>query len=308
MLRSLQHAGIATEADLLFVGNVGEEGLGDLRGMKHLFGDDGLRPDTMIAVDGGKTNRIVYGGVGSHRYRVTYRGPGGHSWGAFGTVSPHHALGRAIQKFVTAAPAVTSQGDKTSYNVGRIGGGTSINSVAFESWMEVDMRSGDQGKLDDIDRVLQLAVREALAEENAARREGPELTLEIESVGKRPAAKGDTGSLLVLRASAAMRALGVEPNLAISSTDANYPISIGVPAITMSRGGISSDAHALTESWENQDGHLAQSGVAVSAARTKRVAAQTPQPTWQQELGIGAPPEGAAHFHSCIRTPAHAGV
>ena len=257
VLRVMQHAGIETQADILFVGNVGEEGLGDLRGVKHLFRDGGPQVDAMIAVDGGRMNRIVYGGVGSHRYRVTFRGPGGHSWGAFGTASPHHALGRAIDRFVTTAPAVTSSGDKASFNVGRIGGGTSINSVAFESWMEVDLRSGNQKKLDEIDAVLRAAVQSALEAENAARTAGQELTVDIERVGTRPAARGDRESPLVKRASAALRALGVEPDLRISSTDANHPISIGVPAITMSRGGVSTNGHALTEVWENQNGHLA---------------------------------------------------
>jgi acetylornithine deacetylase/succinyl-diaminopimelate desuccinylase-like protein len=166
VLRALQETGIETSADILFIGNVGEEGLGDLRGMKYLFRDGAEKIDTLIAVDGGESNRIVFGGVGSHRYRVTFKGPGGHSWGAFGLASPHHALGRAIAIFVENAPSVTSVGDKTSYNVGRIGGGTSINSIAFESWMEVDMRSGSQDKLDDIDAVLIAAVEQALQEEN----------------------------------------------------------------------------------------------------------------------------------------------
>jgi acetylornithine deacetylase/succinyl-diaminopimelate desuccinylase-like protein len=256
VLRALQHAGIQTEADILFVGNVGEEGLGDLRGVKHLLREDGPKIDAMIAVDGGSASRLVYGGVGSHRYRVTYRGPGGHSWGAFGTASPHHALGRAIAEFVEDAASVTNNGEKTSFNVGRIGGGTSVNSVAFESWMEVDMRSGDQGKLDDIDAVFQSAVQRGLAAENAARTEGPELSVDVERIGTRPAVRGDIESPLVQRAAAAMRTFAVEPELRISSTDANHPISLGIPAITMSRGGISEDSHSLAESWQNKDGHV----------------------------------------------------
>jgi len=256
VLRAMENAEIKTDADILFVGNVGEEGLGDLRGVKHLFREDGPQIDAMIAVDGGKTERIVYGGVGSHRYRVTFEGPGGHSWGAFGTANPHHALGRAIALFDQGAPAVTGSGEKTSYNIGRIGGGTSINSIPFESWMEVDMRSGDQAKLDEIDAVLQRAVQEALLEENAARSEGPELTVDVKRVGTRPAARGDSESVLVQYAAAAMREFGLEANLKISSTDANYPISIGIPAITMSRGGISNGSHSPAESWQNKDGHL----------------------------------------------------
>ena len=257
VLRALEQAGIRTEADVLFVGNTGEEGLGDLRGVKHLFRDDGPHIDAMIAVDGGKTQRLVYGGVGSHRYRVTFRGPGGHSWGAFGTANPHHALGRAIDKFVHAAPAVTSAGEKTSYNIGRIGGGTSINSVPFESWLEVDMRSGSQDQLDAIDALFQAAVQEALDEENAVRTEGDALSVTVERVGKRPAARGSRESGLVLRAAAAIEWAGLEPDYQLSSTDANYPLSIGVPAITLSRGGISRDSHSPAESWENVDSHLA---------------------------------------------------
>jgi len=257
ILRALEHAGLRTDADLLFIGNVGEEGLGDLRGVKHLFREDGPGIDTLIAVDGGQTDRIVIGGVGSHRYRVTFEGPGGHSWGAFGRANPHHALGRAVALFDERAPAVTQSGAKTSYNVGRIGGGTSINSIPFESWMEVDMRSADQAKLDEIDAVFQAAVRQALDEENAARGEGEPLTVDVERVGTRPAAQGDPDSPLVQRAVAATLAYGIEPELRSSSTDANLPLSIGVPAITVSRGGIGGDAHAPTEWWKNEDGHVA---------------------------------------------------
>jgi len=256
VLRAMEKAGIETKADVLFVGNVGEEGLGDLRGVKHLFREGAPKIDTLIAVDGGESSRIVYGGVGSHRYRVTFRGPGGHSWGAFGLASPHHALGRAIAIFVENAPTVTSVGEKTSYNVGRIGGGTSINSIAFESWMEIDMRSGSQDKLDDVDAVLQAAVEQALQEENAARLDGPELTVDVERVGTRPAAQGNEDWPIVQRAIAATMAFGIEPELRISSTDANLPISKGVPAVTMSRGGVSGNSHAPEEWWQNKDGHI----------------------------------------------------
>jgi acetylornithine deacetylase/succinyl-diaminopimelate desuccinylase-like protein len=256
VLRALEQAAIETEADILFIGNTGEEGLGDLRGVKHLFREGGPQIDAMIAVDGGDTERLVFGGVGSHRYRVTFKGPGGHSWGAFGTANPHHALGRAVEKFVTIAPSVNSEDEKTSFNIGRIGGGTSINSVPFESWMEVDMRSGSQAKLDEIDALLQQAVQQALDEENAARSRGDALTVTVERVGKRPAARGDRESDLVQTAAAAIAWAGIEPDFAKSSTDANYPISLGIPAITLSRGGISRDAHSPAEYWENVDSHL----------------------------------------------------
>jgi len=267
ILKAMEEASIDTDADVLFIGNVGEEGLGDLRGVKHLFRDGGPQIDAFIAVDGGSINRLVYGGVGSHRYRLTFKGPGGHSWGAFGLANPHHALARAIAAFDEAAPSVTSVGEKTSYNVGRIGGGTSINSIPFESWAEIDMRSGSQEKLDEIDAVLQAAAKQGLEEENAARLSGPALTVEVKRVGTRPAAQGNADSVLVRRMMAAMKAVGVEPRLAISSTDANIPISKGIPAITISRGGIGGRAHAPDEWWQNKDGHLAlQTGLLVLLA------------------------------------------
>ena len=256
VLRAMQHANLETDADILFIGNTGEEGLGDLRGTKYLFREGGPQIDSMIAVDGGRTDRVVYSGVGSHRYRVTFKGPGGHSWGAFGTANPHHALGRAIAKFVDGAPEITSTGPKTSYNIGRMGGGTSINSVPFESWMEVDMRSVEQSKLDAIDAVLQRAVQQALLEENAARLEGPELTVEVERVGTRPAASGDINSRLMQSAAASLALFGLEIEPQTSSTDANLPISRGIPAITISRGGESADSHSPTESWQNINAHV----------------------------------------------------
>ncbi len=194
--------------------------------------------------------------MGSHRYRVTFRGPGGHSWGAYGLANPHHALGRAIEIFDENAPSVTGAGEKTSYNVGRIGGGTSINSIPFEAWMEVDMRSVSQDKLDDIDAILQAAVEQALQEENAGRLDGPELTVDVERVGTRPAARQPRTSPVVQRAMAATIAFGVEPQLRISSTDSNLPISKGVPAVTMSRGGVSGGSHSPDEWWQNVDGHV----------------------------------------------------
>lgn len=256
VLRAMQHAGIESEADIWFIGNVGEEGLGDLRGVKHLFRDGAPKIDTFIAVDGGESDRIVFGGVGSHRYRVTFRGPGGHSWGAYGLANPHHALGRAIRIFDENAPSVTGTGEKTSHNVGRIGGGTSVNSIPFESWMEIDMRSGSQDKLDDIDAVLVAAVEQALREENDGRLDGPELTVDVERVGTRPAAQQPLTNAIVQRAMAATLAFGIEPSLRISSTDSNLPISKGVPAVTMSRGGVSEGAHSPDEWWQNVDGHV----------------------------------------------------
>lgn len=274
ILRTLQAENIITDADILFIGNVGEEGLGDLRGVKHLFREGAPRIDAFIAIDGGKNNRLVHGGVGSHRYRLAYTGPGGHSWGAFGMVNPHHALGRAIAEFDTLAPAVTSQGEKTTYNIGRIGGGTSINSIPFDSWAEIDMRSGSQKKLDEIDAVLHIAAKKGLQQENVESDQDSQLKMTLEQIGTRPAGKAEPSQRLIQHTMAAMWHIGIEPKLAISSTDANIPISLGVPAITLSRGGIGGRAHSLDEWWQNKDSHisiqvamltlLAQAGVANS--------------------------------------------
>ncbi len=257
VLRALEAAEIETEADLLFIGTVGEEGLGDLRGVKHLFRDDGPGIDAWIAVDGGGDDRIVHRALGSRRYRVTFRGPGGHSWGAFGLGNPAHALGRAIRIFDEAADTFTADGPRTSYNVGRIGGGTSINSIPAESWMEVDMRSVSQDRLTRMDSLFRAHMQRALEEQNAVRRAGPPLTVAVELVGDRPSGTVDPSTPLVRRAQAATRIFGAEPRLTISSTDSNVPISLGIPAITIGRGGEGGDNHSPDEWWRNVDGHRA---------------------------------------------------
>jgi acetylornithine deacetylase/succinyl-diaminopimelate desuccinylase-like protein len=257
VLRAMNAAGIRTESDLLFIGAVGEEGLGDLRGVKHLFRDGGPGIDSWIAVDGGATGRIVHRGLGSHRYRVTFKGPGGHSWGAFGLGNPQHALGRAIQLFVDAAEPYTSEGIRTSYNVGRIGGGTSVNSIPFEAWMEVDMRSESPERLNGVDALFQRAMVDALDEANRIRRRGDALTVDVDMIGDRPSGTTPQDSPLVQRAMAATSHFGVAPNLGIASTDSNIPISLGVPAVTISRGGSGGGGHALSEYWVNENGAVA---------------------------------------------------
>jgi di/tripeptidase len=193
--------------------------------------------------------------VGSHRFRVTFQGPGGHSWGAFGLANPHHALGRAIENFTLAADVHTGHGPRTSYSVGRIGGGTSVNSIPFESWMEVDMRSIDTTRLAGIDSIFRAAVDSALSEENEMRRDGAPLTVDVALVGDRPAGNVDVTTPLIQRAAAATRVLGGEPSASSSSTNANYPMYLGIPATTIGRGGEGANAHALTEWWRpvNED-------------------------------------------------------
>ncbi len=270
VLDAIESQGVETEDHVLFIGSVGEEGLGDLRGVKHLFREGGPKIDTFIAVDGGDLSRLVYGGIGSYRYRVTFKGPGGHSWGAFGLANPHHALGRAMRLLAENGPSVTSVGPKSSFSVGRIGGGTSINSIPFESWMEVDMRSGAPARLDAIDAVFKAAMQQALEEENAARQHGPALTVDVDQVGLRPAGLSDPNGSLVQHMMAALKSYGVEPSLAVSSTDSNVPISLGIPAITISRGGKGGRGHAPDEWWQDVDAYKAvQVGLLTLLAETK---------------------------------------
>ena len=183
--------------------------------------------------------------------------PGGHSYGNFGRAQPHQALAEVILRFTEAATPITQDGTKATFSFGRVGGGTSVNSIPFESWMEVDMRSANPQKLDALHQAFLSSVDAALDAANARRREGDVLTVDLDPVGSRPPGEGDLGAPLVLHAMAAMRALGLEPELAASSTDANIPISRGVPAITLSRGGLSRNAHAPNESWEDVGSHQA---------------------------------------------------
>ncbi|MCY3548592.1 MAG: M20/M25/M40 family metallo-hydrolase [Gemmatimonadetes bacterium] len=257
VLRAMREAGIETDADIHFVGVVGEEGPGDLRGMKHMYRDPTAAPDAWIEVDGGGLQRLVVDALGSARYRVTFKGPGGHSWGAFGLANPAHAMSRAVRLFQDAADPLTRSGPRTSYNVGRIGGGTAVNAIPSESWMEVDIRSVDPESLARIEQVFMEAMDRGLGEENALRRSGPPLAVEKARIGDRPSGEGDRGAPLVQRALAATAVFGVRGTLGRSSTNTNIPIALGVPAVTIGRGGMGFGAHTPEEHWVNVDGHLA---------------------------------------------------
>ncbi|QKZ12811.1 M20/M25/M40 family metallo-hydrolase [Spirosoma sp. KUDC1026] len=256
VLKGMEKAKIETDANVLFIGAVGEEGLGDLRGVKNLFKKGGPRIDSYIAVDGDGINEITHRGLGSHRYRITFKGPGGHSYGAFGIVNPHGALGKAIYYFTQEADKFTREGIKTTYSVSVIGGGTSVNAIPYESWMEVDMRSESPEKLNGIDKLLQAAVQKALDEENAMKRSGPDLTVDVKQVGDRPSGRTEATNPLVQRAVAVAKYMNVEPVLSVSSTNANTPIAEGVPAITIGSGGTGGGAHSLGEWWLNDKGYL----------------------------------------------------
>tara|TARA_B110000285_G_scaffold109315_1_gene124064 strand:+ start:1878 stop:3113 length:1236 start_codon:yes stop_codon:yes gene_type:complete len=257
ILETLKAKDIQPKDNLLFVGSVGEEGLGDLRGVKHLFRKDGPKIDSWIAIDGGNIGRVNNKGLGSYRYRVTFKGPGGHSWGAFGLGNPHHALGEAISNFVTLANAYTLHGPKTSYNVGVISGGTSINSIPFESVMEIDIRSLAPLRLDAMEALLNEAVQEALVHQNELKRQGPDLTVTIDKIGNRPSGELSDSLPLIQKTLAATTHFGAKPFLTRGSTNSNIPIAKGIPAVTIGRGGKGGKAHSLDEWWVNEEGHKA---------------------------------------------------
>lgn len=252
-LKAINKAEIKTKADILFIGSVGEEGLGDLRGVKHLFREGSDKIDSWISIDGGKIGRVNNAALGSVRYKAIFSGKGGHSWGAFGLANPHHALGVAIKEFSLQASEYTSKGPKTSFNVGRIGGGTSVNSIPFESWMEVDMRSVSADRLKEIDRIFIKSMRKAVDEYNASGIEDS-ISLELVKIGDRPSGETPVGNPLVQRAIAVSNHFNASPKLTIGSTNASIPISKGVPAITIGRGGKGGSAHALDEWWMNDNG------------------------------------------------------
>ncbi|GAB1489415.1 M20/M25/M40 family metallo-hydrolase [Opitutaceae bacterium] len=250
VIRALNEGKVTTKGTITFVGTVGEEGLGDLRGVKALFNDT-LKDqvDYFVAIDGGSPTSIINTAVGSYRYRVTFKGPGGHSYGAFGLVNPTHALGRAVGKI---ADIQVPTDPKTTFNVGRIGGGTSVNSIAFEAWMEIDMRSADVASLNTVRDQIIAAINDAVKAENARWKRG-EVTVDIDFVGDRPAGSTDPESTIVKTAQATVRALGGLPTLSTGSTDSNYPIKLGVPAVTVGRGGVGREGHSLTESFDTTD-------------------------------------------------------
>jgi len=250
IVREMKNAKVQTPGSITFVANVGEEGLGDLRGVKELF-NNALKDqiDRFVSIDGTGVH-VTNVAVGSHRYRVTFKGPGGHSFGAFGMANPMGAMGRAIAGIQEIQ---VPRQPKTTFNVGRIGGGTSVNSIPSEGWMELDMRSSDPASLSAVDANIQKAIDAAVTEENARWGKPGTITVAKELVGDRPAGSTPESSPIVRSALAAATVLGFTANLGEGSTDSNIPMSLKVPSITIGGGGRGRDAHALTESFDTTD-------------------------------------------------------
>jgi acetylornithine deacetylase/succinyl-diaminopimelate desuccinylase-like protein len=250
MIHALNGAAVRTPGSITFVANVGEEGLGDLRGMKALFNETLRgRVDRFVSIDGAGLH-ITHVAVGSRRFRVTFKGPGGHSFAAFGLPNPIHALGRAID---TISRLQVPRNPKTTFSVGRVGGGTSVNSIASEAWMEVDMRSSTAASLAELVGQFERAVGQAATDENARWGRPGVITVEMALVGDRPAGVVPTSAAIIQVASATARALGLTVPFGEGSTDANVPISLGIPAITIGGGGQGANAHAPGESFMTTD-------------------------------------------------------
>ena len=250
VIRALNEGHVQTPGTITFVANVGEEGLGNLRGTKQLFYES-LKDkiDKFISVDGTGLG-VVNVGVGSYRYRVSFKGPGGHSYGAFGMANPAHAMGRAIAKI---ADFEVPSNPKTTFNVGRVGGGTSVNSIPFEAWFEMDMRSADVKALESVNEKFKSAVQSAVQEENTRWKNRGKITGEPELVGLRPAGETPIDSPIVQTALSVSRALGIAEVLREGSTDANVPMNLHIPAITISGGGNGTNAHSLNEAFDTKD-------------------------------------------------------
>ncbi|MSU72383.1 MAG: M20/M25/M40 family metallo-hydrolase [Opitutus sp.] len=248
-LRAMREAKIETAGDILFIGDVGEEGAGDLRGMRYLFGEGPWKGKIkrFITVDGTSNDVVTNGALGSLRYRVTFKGPGGHSWGAFGQVSPAFAMGNAIAQL---GKLVVPRSPKVSYNVGMVTGGTSVNSIPFEVAMEVDLRSTAPDELKKVDARFKEIVAAAVAEENAARATTfGRITADVQLIGDRPSGVLPPKSPELRQVAATMAAYDKAPVWTASSTDANIPIGLGIPAFALAAQSANRGArsHSLDE-------------------------------------------------------------
>lgn len=261
-LRALEAGGIETGADLLFVADVGEEGKGDLRGMRHLFtkGRYAGRIGAFFTIDGIDTGDLTTGAVGSRRLRITFRGPGGHAMLAFGTVNPAHVLAEVVAGLARIVPP---EGPLTTFCASLIGGGHAINAIPDQVWLELDLRSESPEALAGLEARVQALVAAALALENGRGR--GEVTAQTEVLGDRPAGATDPSAPIVTASRAAIRAFGFDPVTGPSSTDANIPMSLGIPAVKFGSGGRGGRAHSLDE-WIDVAPELSVRGLAAALA------------------------------------------
>jgi len=245
---------VASQHPIEFVATTGEEGIGDLRGAKHYFATRGRDAHAMVALDGAGDERIIHRALGSRRFRISYSGPGGHSWAAFGVPNAVHAAAGAASKVASLHLPATP---RTTLSVGRIGGGLSVNSIPDSAWLEIDLRSTSDAQLDEMERVIHRIAIAAAEEENDRRAIGTRgLTVRVDGIGSRPCDETPAEHSLVQAAIEATRLVGRRPDLALASTDANVPISQGIPAIAIGAGGRGGDAHTHAEWFDNSNGTI----------------------------------------------------
>ncbi len=252
--RALGRSEVTTRRPILFVATVAEEGSGDLGGVKHVFRDGGPAQDAcaFISLDGAGTGSIVSRAVGVRRFRVTVNGRGGHSWTDWGSPNPIHALGRAVGALAAWPPPTQPT---LTLTVSRVGGGSTVNTIPVEAWAEIDVRSESEQHLDVAEQRVRAVMDRSVDEENTgASDDSHKLALDITTIGLRPAGATARESPLVQAALCATRAFDVEPKLVASSTDANLPMSLGIPAITLGAGGTAGGAHSLEEWYRNTGG------------------------------------------------------
>ncbi|MEH2523109.1 MULTISPECIES: M20/M25/M40 family metallo-hydrolase [unclassified Bradyrhizobium] len=244
LIKVMNESQIATTGDILFVGTVGEEELGNLRGVKALFRDH-TDIDGFISIDGLGITRVVNQATGSHRYEFTFKGPGGHSFQEFGLPSATHAMGRAIAKISELQPP---SDPKTTFTVGTVSGGTSVNAIAAEARMAVDMRSNSTDELLKLEARLLELVKEAVADENA-RWKSDKMTVEAKLIGDRPAGIVAMDSPIVQATQHAVAAVTkrARPTFGGASTDSNVAMSLGIPAVTIGGGGEGGNWHSRNE-------------------------------------------------------------
>lgn len=245
---------LRTRAPVVFAATTGEEGSGDLRGAKELFSTSMSHAAAAIALDGAGDERIVHRALGSRRFRIHFRGAGGHSWTAFGVPNAVHAA--ALTGAMLARISLPTA-PRTTLSVGRIGGGISVNAIPDDAWLEIDLRSTSESALRTFENEIRAAATSALHEENLRGNRGaPPLTLEVTVIGDRPSGETDRTHPLVTTTIDATRLIGRDADLATASTDANVPISLGIPAIAIGAGGRGGEAHTVAEWFENSAGHL----------------------------------------------------
>jgi tripeptide aminopeptidase len=243
--RALSEARIRTSRTIVFAGDVGEEGEGNLRGMRALVERYGARLSAVIAVDGPSTEHITTQGIASRRVEVTITGPGGHSWSDFGAPNPITALSRGIVRFSSIR---LPDSPRSSFNFGVLEGGQSVNSIPAEAAVKVDLRSESEDQLARLENALRDAMQTGARDEaSAARTSKDAVQVSFRSIGTRPAGTLPEDSALLQAIRDADRILGNRSRLERSSTDANVPLSLGIPAVAIGGGGSGGGSHTLNE-------------------------------------------------------------